>query len=168
MGVDLFGKQENVPTTLQECSSERKEAVFRALRLLGADQYDLLLPETHSLPHLMKPGETPLGIVYGRYWLGGKRARGRGLLVATDKRILFLDKKPLYLYYDEVTYDVVSGVMYGHAGPASSVTLNTRNGDIRIRTFNGACARQFVRAVEDILFSQDVMGAWKELNHDNY
>lgn len=149
MNIGLTGKQ---VTPLRACSDARKAAVLRSLRMVGADRYDVLLPETHILPHLLAPDEQLFGAVYGRYTLDKGSHVSRGLMVITDHRILLVDKKPLFMHYDDLSFDVMSGVTYGQAGLGEAVTLNTRTGDISFRTFNQACASHFVRAVEDMLF----------------
>lgn len=118
------------------------------LKYLGADRYDLALPETHALPYIIHPNEQILGIVYGRYVENNGALVGRGALVATDKRVLLVDKKPVLVKCDEITYRVVSGVTYSRVGPTGNVTLHTRVGEVRIRTFNQRCAKSFVEAVE--------------------
>ncbi|HEY1063900.1 MAG TPA: PH domain-containing protein [Candidatus Saccharimonadales bacterium] len=142
------------PPLLQD-SDVRKAEVLTSLRLLGADEYDLLLPETHCLPRLLRPGEVIFGALYGRYHKGRERIIGRGMLVITDQRIILIDKKPLYLQEDDIAFDVVSGVDISFAGPAATVTLHTRMGDIDVRTFNKRCGRQFVEAVQDMLYDPE-------------
>jgi hypothetical protein len=142
-------------TGLSDVSNSRQMLVMQ-LKSLGANLYDLSLPETHTLLHLIRPNEVLFGVVYGRYVY--QNVRGRGVLAATDSRLLLINKKPLYLNYTEISYRVVSGVSWVHAGLATKVTVATRMGDINLRTFNGACARQFVEAVELMLFSQRKVG----------
>ena len=137
---------------LQTDSDLRKAEVLTSLRLLGADEYDLLLPETHCLPRILKSGETIFGALYGRYHKGAKKLISRGLLVITDLRIILIDKKPLFEQIDDITFDVVSGIDYGQVGPIATVALHTRLGDVVMRTFNRQCGRQFVQAVQDMLY----------------
>jgi hypothetical protein len=125
------------------------------LRELGAVQYDLWLPETKELDDVLHPGEEVLGIVYGRYkqqQLGRGVLIGRGALVATSQRIMLIDKKPMFVRCDEISAVVVSAVTYSKVGPAGTVTLHTRLGDIAVRTFNDVCAHNFVEAIESIIF----------------
>jgi hypothetical protein len=119
------------------------------LKALGADEFDLMLPETHALLDIVHGDETIIGIVYGRYKQNNaEHASGRGVLVATDRRILLVDKKPMFLKCDELSYNVVSGVSYSKAGIAGTVTVHSRTGDISIRTYNSKCAGLFVEAIE--------------------
>lgn len=121
---------------------------------LGAVAYDLWLPETHVLPLVIHPNEQIKGIVYGKYTQTNGAQVGRGALVATDRRVILLDKKPLFVRCDEITYYAISAVTYTKVGFAGTVTLHTRLGDIRIRTFNHKCAYHFVEAVEAGIFKE--------------
>ena len=119
------------------------------VRALGADGYNMLLPETRALAYVIRPDEQILGIVYGRYKQGfdGQQV-GRGALIATDGRILLLDKKPMFVRVDEVVYPAVRGVTYGHVGIMGTVTVHSRTGDVTVRTFNQKCAKNFFNAVD--------------------
>lgn len=128
-------------------------ALHKRLQELGAMRYNLALPETHNLPLVLHHNERIRGIVYGRYRQDDSNVVGRGVLVITDKRILLLDKKPLYLRCDELTHDSISGVSYSKAGPAGTVTLHTRFGNVKVRTFNTKCALSFVEAVETTIYA---------------
>lgn len=134
-------------------ASARSAIVRDQIKQLGADAYDLLLPETHALPYALHPHENVLGIVYGRYKQDDGRLIGRGVMVATEGRVFLLDKKPLYIRSDEVIYGAVSGVTYTLIGIIGTVTLHSKIGDIKIRTLNQKCARSFVEAVESQIFN---------------
>jgi len=151
---DVSQQQSSTASVIQ------KRTVLSALRTLGADRYDLSTPETRYLPQLMKPHEQLLGVLYGRYKRDNGRSTGRGLVVATDERLLFVDRKPFYLHYDEVVYGVVSGITFTHVGISIAITISTRMGDITFRTFNRKSARQFVTAVEQILFEHQIRGVY--------
>lgn len=137
----------------------RAEAAV-ALRSLGADEYDLLLPESRYITQVLREQEVILAAVYGKYDKVNLPHTGRGLMVMTDRRILLVDKKPVYLQYDEIRFDMVSGVQYSKAFVGESVTLNTRMGNVIIHTFNDRCARKFVQNVEDMLFDKERGWQW--------
>lgn len=122
------------------------------LRTLGAVAFDLWLPESHALPNLLHLDEHVWGVVYGRYTNTSKVETGRGMLVATDQRLLLINKKPLFVKCDEIAYRVISAITYTKAGIAGTVTVHTRMGDINVRTFNQKCARIFVEAIEAKIF----------------
>lgn len=131
-------------------------ALKKRLRELGAVGYDISLPETRSLPLVLFDTEEIIGIVYGRYRREDEVGAGRGLLVATNKRVVLIDKKPLYLRYDEITYENISGIGYTRVGWSGTVVLHAHFGKLQIRTFNHKCATNFVHSVEEVLYSQKV------------
>jgi hypothetical protein len=124
------------------------------VRHMGADSYDILLPETRMLAVAIDLDEKVEGIVYGRYKQQSNHSIGRGALIATDRRILLIDRKPVYVKCDEIGYMAVSGVSYVRVGVMGTVTLHTRLGDINLRTFNKKCAEGFVKAVEQEVFNR--------------
>ena len=135
-------------------ATKHKDQIRADLRSHGADKYDLLLPETHELANVIHENERIIGIVYGKYVQDSGKRFGRGALVATDMRILLLDKKPLFERCDEISYKVISAVSYAHAGFAGTVVLHTRMGDITIRTLNKMCAKYFIEAIEAKIFAE--------------
>jgi len=147
--------------SLHTARVEREAAAIRAqtqpqhLKYLGASGYDLLLPETHVLSDVIQPDEAILGIVYGRFVYDkfGNSIVSRGALVATTKRILLLDKKPLFVSCEELSYDSVRGLSYSCVGAIQHICLQTRNGDVNLRTFNRKCARSLTSAIERALFN---------------
>lgn len=112
------------------------------LRGVGASFVDLLMPETRSLPFIIHTDEYIRGAVYGR------TKDGVGILVATDRRIIFLDKKMLFMKFDEITYEVVSGISMGFSGLFGTLTLHTRIGDYTLKTLNQKCATKFAEYIE--------------------
>lgn len=136
IGMDL------VQTLTPAQNKAHKLRVQNDLRRLGVSKFGMLHLESRYLPTIIHPTEQIGGVVYGR------SNKNYVMLVATDRRVLFLDKKMLFVSRDEATYDVVSGVSYSHAGPSSIVTLHTRIRDYSIRTYNQRCADSFVRYIE--------------------
>lgn len=132
----------------------RSAKVVVALRLLGANEYDVWLPETHYLMRMLHGDEVLLGVVFGKFEEKGESHVSRGLLAVTDREILLLNKKPLYVHHEHIKFDMVSGVEYKRVAFTEIITLNTRLGDITFRTFNSHCARQFVQVIDDILCAQ--------------
>lgn len=142
-------EQDSVTQAVQE----RSELIKAELITLGADRYDLWLPETHRLATIIHAEEHIIGIVYGHYIKVSDKITGRGALVATTKRVLLIDKKPMFEKCDELSYGVVSAVGYAKAGIAGTVVLHTRMGDISVRTLNKVCAQSFVEAIESKIFT---------------
>lgn len=112
------------------------------LRTLGVSRWALATSEFRYLPQIMHPNEDIKGVVYGM------SEDGFAVMVATDMRAVYLDKKPLFVNEDEITYDVISGVSHGHSGFTSKLTLHTRIKDYSFKTLNKTCVDGFVKAIE--------------------
>lgn len=78
----------------------------------------------------------------------GRANGGSAMVVATDKRVLYLDRKPLFKKVDELTYEVVSGVSHNLQGQFAGVVLHTRLGDYTLRFVNKIMASRFVKFIE--------------------
>lgn len=137
----LMGKRLNqsskTPNTISHQARVKKE-----LKDLGVSWFGLHKLESHYLPSIIHPNEKLGGVVYGHH------KDGFAMLVATDRRVIFLDKKPLTVNEDEISYFVVSGVSVNQTGFVSTVTLHTRIKDYPIRTFNLKCAQIFMKYIE--------------------
>ena len=108
----------------------------------GMTSYGLLKGESRHLPELIHEDEHIGGVVYGRY------SGGSGMIVATDKRVLFLDYKPFYHSTDEIKYDVISGVSVNQQDGTAGVVLHSRLGDYKLRFVNVKCATHFTHYIE--------------------
>ena len=119
-----------------------KNRIREELRSLGVSNYGLLKQATRHLPYIVHPDEHVEAIVYGR------NDKGPCLLAATDRRVIFLDKKPLFVKSDELAYDIVGGVTTSQSGFVKLVSLHTRMGDFKLRTMNFKCAAHFRDFIE--------------------
>ena len=138
-----------------------KRQVYADLRKIGADNYDMWLPETNYLPSILHADEQLIGVVYGRYQQKGRYGEepktlstGRGMLAVTNQRILFLDKKPMFLRSDTIPRAIVSGITFSKTLFGAYIGLHTRAGDFSIRTYNPRAAEHFVEAVKALCFDQ--------------
>jgi hypothetical protein len=130
-----------VPVVEKPVLSE-PDRIKQQLRTLGASRAVLMTSEAKHLPKVIHANENIEGVMYGH------AKDGFAMILATDKRVVFVDKKPFFVNEDEITYDVVSGISHGHAGIGSTVTLHTRMKDYKLQTFNEKCAHGFVEAIE--------------------
>ncbi len=129
--------------TNQNPSPEHIARVKRELQAAGATKWGMLKLESRYLPKILHDGESIGGMVYGRY------GKGSAMLIATDRRVVFLDRSPGYTIADELTYDVVSGISLNSRWPYAGVTLHTRLGDFGLTFVNIKAAERFVRFIED-------------------
>ncbi len=136
-------------TTSLKVPRETLKYIRRQLRQRGAVAYDLWLPETFYLTHILHKNERIMGSVYGKY------KGGRGALIATDQRVLFIDRKPMYVHVDELTFMIIGGVTFTKSLIKGFVNLQTRLGNYRLRTFNLKNAANFVDYIETKCLQQE-------------
>lgn len=128
----------------------------RRLKQLGMSEYGLKKFATKYLSQVIHEGEAINGVVYGRYFSGsGALSLEEGMLVATDRRVIFLDHKPGFTDLEEITYDMIGGVRHQKFGPFNTVTLHSRLGDFPIRYTNAKCSQIFTEYIENRRISQD-------------
>lgn len=118
------------------------ERVRQELRDAGMSRYGMMMSESRYLPRVIHATEHIKAVIYG--W----QPAGTVTLIATDHRILFLEKRPFYLRDDEVSYDSVRGFSYYHAGLGSTVILHTQVQDYPVRSFNKTAIQKFIDYVE--------------------
>jgi len=131
-----------VPQKIQRIRTELRKVGISSLSLAGfAGKY---------LPFILQDDEHIQGAVYGRYVQPDQCLRlAEGMLVATDSRIIFLDRKSSHEGMDEVPYDAVSDVKKSLIWPFSSVTLRTRGGDYTLKFANPKCINIFTHYIEE-------------------
>lgn len=129
-------------------NTTQEQRVRQELSEVGVTSFGMLKFASRHLARVLYEDEHVRGAVYGRYASGsGWLTWTEGMLVATDRRILFIDRKPGYEALDELSYDIVSGVQKSYAWPFSAITLHTRIGDYSIRFANQKCIDAFIHYV---------------------
>lgn len=123
-------------------STNKLHRIKQELIAAGITSYGLGKAESRYLPKILHADEHIGGVVYGRYEAGG------AMLVATNKRVIFIDKKPLFTTNEEVTYAVVSGFKITRNSLMTSVVLHTKVKDFSLRFVNPRCATIFKRFIE--------------------
>lgn len=121
--------------------TEHQQRVKNELSEAGVTRYGLMKLESRHLPGIILPDEHIDAVAYGL------AKRYSAMLVATDRRIIYLDRKPFYTISDEVTYDMVAGVGFNEQKPYASITLHTRIGDYSLRFVRLEPARRFVKYI---------------------
>ncbi|HSX44043.1 MAG TPA: PH domain-containing protein [Candidatus Saccharimonadales bacterium] len=77
--------------------------------------------EVNELPHILTDHEEILAVVTGYY------QNGYALLVATDYRLLLIDKKPLFLNIEDTRYEMISEVDFSNHLLNAAVSIRTIN-----------------------------------------
>lgn len=135
-------------------NTEHVQRVHDELREVGVTKYGMKKLEVKELPSIIQPDEHIGGAVYGQVG-GGSSA----MLVATNKRVLFVDHRPLFSTSDELTYDVVAGVQKVTTGLFTAVTLHTRVTDYTLRYVNPKCANIFVSYIDKMRITIGSLGS---------
>ncbi len=96
-----------------------KKRVKEQLAAVGADFRFWGRAEANELPQLLFDDEVIEHALNGRY------EKGFALLVATNHRLLLLDKKPFVLCFEDMRYEMVSEVDYTEQVFAATLSLRT-------------------------------------------
>lgn len=99
--------------------------------------------EVRELTKIILPDESVFHAVNGRYEGGG------GLLVATDRRLLLVDKKPLFLNLQDVRYDSIAEVDFSARLLDATVAIRTLNKIMRFTTKRQNSLRRLTMAVQE-------------------
>jgi len=119
------------------------------MKTAGVTAFGRMKFVSRFLPQVLHENEHIMGAVYGRYGEAtGLLHQSEGMLIATDRRVIFLDRKPGYESMDELTYDVVSGIQKTYAWPFASLALYTRIGNYTLHFANKHCIDRFMAYVE--------------------
>ncbi len=116
--------------------------VKQQLEKIDADSSLWCRAERRELPRIMFEGEQINHLINGR-WSGGFAT-----LVATDQRVLLIDKKPLYLTLEDIRYDMISDVMFNNRLINATLLLGTLNKTITFMSFNQHKLREFTNFVQ--------------------
>jgi hypothetical protein len=86
-------------------------------------------PEIRELQHILMDNEKLVGCVAGRYF------GGFALLVATENRVLLIDKKVPYLSIEDIRYDMISEIDFSARMYDATMTIFTFNKQHKFTTW---------------------------------
>ena len=118
------------------------ESLKKRLTKLGMSKWGFLKSETRALAQLLHTNEHIGGVIFGH------SKPGSIMLVATDRRVIYLDTKTLFMKSEEISYYVVAGITLEWGGYRGAGVLHTRLGDFCISTLNKKAALIFRKYVE--------------------
>lgn len=120
--------------TLDEVEYQLSKAGFRGWILGRA--------ETKELPSILRPAETIRAAVAGFY------EAGTAMLVATEERLLFIDKRFYHCRCDEIAYDSIGSTDYQTNLLTAKVIIQYRGGRVTLSRVRNRLARQIVRFID--------------------
>lgn len=91
------------------------------LSQLGIRNSRWFKPEIRELSHILMDKEKIIALVTGRYF------GGFAMLVATNHRLLLIDKKVLFLTVEDIRYDMISEINFNSRLLGSTINIFTMN-----------------------------------------
>lgn len=120
-----------------------KEAVLVQLKRLGFNHFSWGKSEVDELPNIILPDEIIYECVNGVY------EAGFCLLVATNFRVLLIDRKPLnYLTVIDLRFDMINDIEYSHRLMGAQITINTGQKTLHFRSYNQQRLRKLIDHVQ--------------------
>lgn len=115
---------------------------MQELKEVGVTSLGLWSLESRYLPRALHANEHIAAVIYGY------TEADFIMIVATGRRIIYLDKQPLNIIEREIHYAEITGLECDPSGFGVLVTLQTKSQDYTIRALNPACVERFVRYIQ--------------------
>jgi hypothetical protein len=121
-----------------------KESVEAQLIKLGFNIHSWVnRAEVRELPNILLPDEEIYECVNGYY------EGGLALLVATNVRVLLIDKKPLnFLTVEDLRFDMINQMDYSHRMMGAQISISAGNKNLRFRSYNQPRLRKLINHVQ--------------------
>lgn len=120
-----------------------KKSIADQLKRIGFSQSAWGRAEVKELPNIIIPDEQIFECVNGMY------EGGFALLIATDVRVILIDKKPFnYLTVEDLRFDMINEIDYNHRLFGAYVNISTGNRDLKFRSYNQARLRKLISHVQ--------------------
>jgi hypothetical protein len=120
-----------------------QKSITAQLKKIGFSQHAWGRAEVRELPNIILPDEEIFECVNGTY------EGGFALLVATDVRVLLIDKKPFnYLTVEDLRFDMINEIDYNHRAFGAYVDISTGNRELKFRSYNQPRLRKLINHVQ--------------------
>ncbi len=122
--------------------TSKAEAIRAAISQMHGGQQWLGRKEIAELPSILWEDELPERIIHG--WYG----KGNGIVVATNKRLVFVDKGLMWgLRVEDFPYDKVSSIEYNTGLLLGELTIYTSGNRAKIENIDKSQCREFAEYV---------------------
>ena len=120
-----------------------KQSVKNQLKKLGFNYTGWGRTEVSELHNILLPDENVFELVNGYY------EGGFALLVATDIRVLLVDKKPMkYLTVEDLRFDMINEMDYSHRLLGAHISIATGNKNLKFTSINQPRLRKLIGHVQ--------------------
>jgi hypothetical protein len=120
-----------------------RESIEEQLKDIGFNYKGWGRTEIGELPHIILPDEEIYECANGFY------EGGFAMLVATNFRVLLIDKKPLrYLTVEDLRFDMISEIDYSHRLLAAQISISTGTKNLRFISINQERLRKLIGHVQ--------------------
>lgn len=120
-----------------------QKSLSAQLKQIGVNQHAWGRAELKELANVIIPDEVIFECVNGIY------EGGFALMVATDVRVLLIDKKPFnYLTVEDLRFDMINEIDYNHRLIGAYVDISTGNRDLKFRSYNQPRLRKLIGHVQ--------------------
>lgn len=123
-----------------------KESIEEQLKKINYNYNGWGRTEIHELPNIIMPDERIFECVNGIY------EGGFALLVATNFRVLLVDKKPLnYLTVEDLRFDMINEIDYSHRMLGARISISTGSKNLRFLSYNQPRLRKLISHVQNAM-----------------
>lgn len=120
-----------------------QKSVNEQLKRIGFKSHGWGRGELTELPHILLEDEEIYECVNGLY------EGGFALLVATDVRVLLIDKKPLnYLTVEDLRFDMINEMDYNHRLIGADISISAGSKVLKFRSYNQPRLRKLIGHVQ--------------------
>jgi hypothetical protein len=119
-----------------------KNTLDSQLRRAGTGYGWLCRPAKNELIRILRHDEQVVRCVSGRY------KGGFAILVATNLRLLLVDKKLFFLRYEDICFSSITEVDFSRRLVESTLDIHSMNGHLQFNSTNAADLRYLATTVE--------------------
>jgi len=122
------------------------QSVDKQLKKLKVNTKGWGRTEIRELPHILLENEEVYEVVNGLY------EGGFALLVATDVRVLLVDKKPLnYLTVEDLRFDMINELDYSHRLLGAHISISAGSKYLKFTSYNQKKLRKLIGHVQQCM-----------------
>lgn len=128
---------------MREPSNQHLQSVQRSLYDNGVSHRITHSTEGKNIARVIHPGEVIRSVIYGY------SDDGFVIIIATDDRIVFFTRKPIFSTATEYKYDIITGTSSDNIMVFATLVLHTRIHDYKVHWVKKTSAQHFIRFIEE-------------------